>query len=637
MLQYEKQLLLDVIQEDNQLYVFGKGIPVEKVMINILKTYACETNLVFILSASSSEEKYYTEHLAGEKILSITTEYGANERKDLYANGGVFFITARILVVDFLKEVVPADKITGIIVVRAHNVIESSQEAFILRLYRSKNKTGFIKAFSESPESFLLGFSKLNRVMRSTFLANVSLWPRFHAAVKETLTGKDSRFNNVIEIQLQLSEEMRGIQSDLLDLITWSVSELKRLVPALNDEDVTVETALTTSFEKIVAAYVDPVWNTINSKSKEILNDLKVFRLLLAHLTKSDCVTFYSTLCNYTSHDAVLKSSWVLTKSAENIIVAARNRIFSSSVSTSDSCSKSKQASASAFKPEIHPKWLALGEILHEISIKKEKVEEEKRSKDEQLTTFGAKLKTLIFTQDVKTCFTLRDYLCHGSEPTLAKLIRNSDNIKYDLPPEVLQKLNQINQDQRAAKRSRLGDEHNNVSSDEEADKTEIQFTLTQIERKYMDVEFLQTPVFIRPFRNLGDTEAFGISETLDKLKPDVLILFDPNLELVRNVEVYRTRVAEIQNVKVYFLSFRNSVEEQIYLTSIQREKLAFEKLIEEKNTMIIPEDREAKDELNQDLWRNSIKANETVSTSGLSKRNMETDQNGTVHYINAG
>lgn len=67
------------------------------------------------------------------------------------------------------------------------------------------------------------------------------------------------------------------------------------------------------------------------------------------------------------------------------------------------------------------------------------------------------------------------------------------------------------------------------------------------------------------------------------------MLLFNhfADLELVRNIEVYRARVADTQDVKVYFLSFRNSVEEQIYLTSIQREKLAFEKLIQEKGSMV--------------------------------------------------
>lgn len=58
-------------------------------------------------------------------------------------------------------------------------------------------------------------------------------------------------------------------------------------------------------------------------------------------------------------------------------------------------------------------------------------------------------------------------------------------------------------------------------------------------------------------------------------------------LELIRTIEIHRARVADTQEIKVYFLSFHNSVEEQIYLTSIQREKRAFEVLIDEKGTMV--------------------------------------------------
>lgn len=54
--------------------------------------------------------------------------------------GGVHIVTTRILVVDMLKKRVPIDKISGIVVVRAHKVIESCQEAFVLRLYRQSNK-----------------------------------------------------------------------------------------------------------------------------------------------------------------------------------------------------------------------------------------------------------------------------------------------------------------------------------------------------------------------------------------------------------------------------------------------------------------------------------------------------------------
>lgn len=54
--------------------------------------------------------------------------------------GGVIFSSSRILAVDMLMERMPIDLITGILVFKAHKVIETSQEAFILRLYRQKNK-----------------------------------------------------------------------------------------------------------------------------------------------------------------------------------------------------------------------------------------------------------------------------------------------------------------------------------------------------------------------------------------------------------------------------------------------------------------------------------------------------------------
>jgi DNA excision repair protein ERCC-4 len=49
--------------------------------------------------------------------------------------------------------------------------------------------------------------------------------------------------------------------------------------------------------------------------------------------------------------------------------------------------------------------------------------------------------------------------------------------------------------------------------------------------------------------------------------------------------------------VKVYFLIYSNSVEEQAYLTSLRREKEAFEFLIKEKGSLVLPETFEEFDE----------------------------------------
>lgn len=78
-----------------------------------------------------------------------------------------------------MAELVCPDTFAGILVYRAHKIIESCQEAFILRLYRQKNKTGFIKAFTDKATAFSTGFCQVERVMRNLFVKKLFLWPRY--------------------------------------------------------------------------------------------------------------------------------------------------------------------------------------------------------------------------------------------------------------------------------------------------------------------------------------------------------------------------------------------------------------------------------------------------------------------------
>ena len=74
------------------------------------------------------------------------------------------------------------------------------------------------------------------------------------------------------------------------------------------------------------------------------------------------------------------------------------------------------------------------------------------------------------------------------------------------------------------------------------------------------------------------------IIRNLYRLCPRYVILYDPQVDFVRQVEVY---AASIQKpVKVYFMVYKDSVEEQSFLISLQKEKLAFDKLMQEKASM---------------------------------------------------
>ena len=66
------------------------------------------------------------------------------------------------------------------------------------------------------------------------------------------------------------------------------------------------------------------------------------------------------------------------------------------------------------------------------------------------------------------------------------------------------------------------------------------------------------------------------------KVKPKYVILYNIELHFVRQLEIYKIS-NPLNDLRVYFLIYTNSCEEQKYLTSIRSEKEAFELLIKEK------------------------------------------------------
>lgn len=52
-------------------------------------------------------------------------------------------------------------------------------DAFIVRLFREKNKDGFVKAFTEQPEHITSGLSPLKNIMKELQLRNVHIYPRY--------------------------------------------------------------------------------------------------------------------------------------------------------------------------------------------------------------------------------------------------------------------------------------------------------------------------------------------------------------------------------------------------------------------------------------------------------------------------
>ncbi|XP_056018962.1 DNA repair endonuclease XPF-like isoform X2 [Ostrea edulis] len=608
LLEYESQIFLDAFHEDG-LLVMAKGLGIDRVFLNFLKVYSDPANLVLVLNTNAKEEEYFTEQLEKENLKplprTITNEVGANERQKVYLQGGVLFLTSRILVVDLLTERVPVEHISGILVYKAHRIVESCQEAFILRLYRQKNKTGFIKAFSDSPYSFTTGYSHVERTMKNLFVRNLYLWPRFHASIVANL---EHHKVDVVEIQVQLTSATLACQTAMLDLINACIQELKRCTTAIEAEEVTVENAIGKAFDKTIRFQLDPVWHQLSAKTRQLVSDLKTLRLILRHMTQYDSVTFYSMVNSVKTNEKVFgqNTGWLFLDAADSLFVNAKERVFGPEKSKISDKEKTEE------EPVLEecPKWKALRDILKEIKTENKKLDPEDEA--------GA---VLIAAEDDRTCSQLKEVLCDGSRSMMIRLYnkylaQKGQNLEDEAKKTRQEKIAKMKSTKRHKTKAteltltQMVGETNKESHTENGNSVEKETSASSVDAYYGIVE--EPVTILHPLH--GGTDPNGLSKTLQEVQPRYVVLYDADMQFVRELEVYRASRPG-NPLRVYFMMYTGSVEEQRYLTTLRMEKEAFEYLIREKANMVIPEEREGKLEDDPNLSRDTTPANATVNT----------------------
>lgn len=78
----------------------------------------------------------------------------------------------------------------------------------------------------------------------------------------------------------------------------------------------------------------------------------------------------------------------------------------------------------------------------------------------------------------------------------------------------------------------------------------------------------------------------------LDTISPSFIIMVEPNLGLVRESEVYRCDNPG-KSIRLYFLRYDESMEENCYLNDLEIEFNNFDKLIKEKSNLILPKGKQ--------------------------------------------
>ncbi|KAH8695030.1 putative DNA repair protein RAD1 [Talaromyces proteolyticus] len=656
-LQYQQDLFNE-LRGDDELVILARGLGLLRLVTNLLHTYdAAGNNLVLIVGADDRENEWIGEALAehyaisksplarGLKVIN-TDRASVPIRAKIYAQGGILSVTSRILVVDLLSKLLDPEKITGIILLHAERVVATALEAFIIRVYRQFNKSGFLKAFSDTPEPFTTGFAPLSNMMRNLFLRKPSLWPRFHVTVAESLEGR--RKAEVIELEVPMSDKMREIQNAVLECVETSISELKKANSGLDMEDWTLDSALHKNFDVSIRRQLEPIWHRVSFRTRQIASDLTVLRAILQSLLTYDAVSLLKYLDTIVAAHAAPPGStrhnfspWLFLDAAHVLFETAKSRVYRGKITGGDTMSSSTSFSA-ALQPvlEEQPKWNVLADILQEI---------EQDAYLNPVTRDDSNSTVLIMCSDQQTCRQLRSflelmYVRPSREANNDENDANENNLSEGASAEVMmrrklreylnwkQNFSRVRENLYSPKqnssdtsrgtstatgrappnkrrRVRGGGAgsatagrtpNSSVQADAEA-PIQVSELLGDLQPKGVE-EALKEDIVVDDLEDMEDYyELYDMNDLvmihpydgdmderiLEEARPRYIIMYEPDSAFIRRVEVYRSSHTD-RNVRVYFMYYGGSVEEQRYLSAVRREKDAFTKLIKEKSGMAL-------------------------------------------------
>jgi DNA excision repair protein ERCC-4 len=492
-------------------------------------------------------------------------------------------------------------------------------------------------------------------VLGNLFLRTAVLYPRFHVTVAKSLEGK--RKAEVIELEVPMSDAMRTIQNAVLECVEVSIMELKKGNVGLEMDDWNLDSALHRSFDTIVRRQLDPVWHRTSFRTKQIVRDLSLLRTILHSLLTFDAVSFNKYLDTVLAASSPppgstrqSQSPWLFLDAAHTLFDTAKRRVFTGKIS--EGTTSTENDGLNPVLEEL-PKWGLLAEILEEIE---RDVYFNPQIQDESNGSI------LIMCGDQGTCRQLREYLQtmrvhdgkgqdeddemtmgEDDKPAATFMMRrklrnylawkgdfarvssnlfaenqkaingtsshSNNQAKGRAPPNKRRRL-RGGGNMSSVQRTASGSVH--VAGDKDAHIQALMHELAPNETSdtagaargmemgadplddmddYYSLYDMSDLVLIHPYD--GDMD----DHLLEEVKPRYVIMYEPDAAFIRRIEVYRSSHVN-RNVRVYFMYYGGSVEEQRYLSAVRREKDAFTKLIRERGSMALT----FRDEANSNL-----------------------------------
>jgi len=282
--------------------------------------------------------------------LPVILHAGASKsaRKAIYEKGGVVFAVSPQVVLQDSQGGKEGDsqrnldlrRVDGIMVWGAEEAKGSDKVHWLMRKFKESNPRGFVKAFSEDPETLADGFSSVEKFMADIKVKKLQVWPRFNQHVVEDLSSR-TVCHEYTQAQTHL---MLCIQRGIAECLDSCIKEIKE-TSRVDTDDITVEKILFSNFFNTLRSRLNQRGKS--QRSESALNGISSLRKLLGHMTRHDCVSFYFFLDSLRPAQGG-NCPWLQTPVGERLIKAAQQRIYSIEELPIEFASQTKKSSSSS-------------------------------------------------------------------------------------------------------------------------------------------------------------------------------------------------------------------------------------------------------------------------------------------------
>ncbi len=645
------------VERDNSLIVFGRGLGMATTLANFVSRTVQPTKLIIGLNISrvcaieliwpAIRQSLLETQPANPALLIprfINADYSIKDRKQVYELGGFLVITSNVLVHDFLHSTIPAERIAGIVIFSADGVREGTNDHFALKLFRTHNRDGFVKAFSEAPNRIAGGFHDLEKLMRRLYLSRVCLWPRFHKSIKNSLRDHQP---DLIDLTVDLSPKMAALIRTLRQVAQLILEDLRSATKSIDVSEVYENDAegirrLKSNFDRILKRQVDGVSDNLGWRVRAFVSDLVTVRMLLRDVLQFTSVLFYKKFMTL-RETSPRSHNWLLRKEAQTALLIARSRVWTKKSLESNAASITRTVGNKANSSdtskglesgndgrfcavaafEESPKWRAISSILNEIQG--------------DLKSVGAAAnlgRVLIFVKEKRLVHEIQSIMSGGGGggsggelylknqfqtafPAMAERIKqdaellNKSREKYrqttiprdgDSEGQKADGYNCVSKRAPAVslahvpkKRSRRGWQPEksvilDITADLESATAEEFEPISMLDGANVEESKIESLVWCTEWIDYQG-RAMRI---MNEFRPSFIILYTSDVSLVRQSELYKASHPGLP-VRLYILTHADYTEEEVLNNYVKSEKQSFKNLIRERASMATHCDQEGR------------------------------------------